>query len=584
MGISHCGGGQVVTWLILLLIYIFSDVTSGLQTCSSGTETRSTQIQLNVSTTQINTGGGMCSCRLTVSQTSQVKVFTFTGWTQQCDTYMTIQKWRTSSQCTHGVSQTIPGQNHTVNTSEEIWILVVAMPKAKGLSGQLQFRIQSSSGHLNIDCFEPNTNSSTTTSTTSTTRTTEKPTSSSLPTTVKVITTAGTSQGQATASGAATVSTSPGLSTGSAGSQESSTGSGGSPGLSTGTRGSPGSSTGSGGTTEPSPTQSSIKDNSPGSFPAAAVAGGIGGGLLLILIIVIAVTCYRRSRDNDQRILEDVPNTSKQHSGYVNHSYENEEPLSHENDLYHSSGAYNKHPEEQKLDKEEDTIQKQDTSTVSGAPPAESGGGMKPSDDVADPGPAPVSSDISDMYAAVAEVQPGNLVVVDSDMYVAVDEVQPGNPVVVDNDMYAAVDEVQAGNPVAVDSDMHDTGDDIHGEQASNGLPGTDDLYAVVNKPGGQSTATDEPGSPDGIVSPSGDIYTVVDKSKPVEDSATDGDVYAVVDKSRKQIKDHNGYGQGDDLSADDQEAALSMMNSALEDGLDDTTPPAYPTVQSTDL
>ncbi|XP_048240520.1 uncharacterized protein LOC124140007 [Haliotis rufescens] len=554
MGISHCGGGQGVTWLILLLMYIFRDVTSDLQTCSSGTETTTNQIILGVSSTQTNTEGWMCSCRLTVSQTLQVEMFLVDrSWSQDCSTYMTIQKWKTDTQCRGNTPvQPPPALVKNVTRSDEIWILLVgSSAETKKLFGKLQFKFkQPQAGKLNIECFELNMNSSTTTapSTTSTTTvTTEKPTSSSQPTTVTEIPrpTNSTPQRQTTSPSAATVRTS-----------GSSTWSGGSPGASTGSAGK---------STQAPPSPDSNKKDSSINFPAAAVAGGIGGGLLLILIIVIAVTCYRRSRDNDQRILEVVPNTSKQHSGCVNHSYENEEPLSHENDLYHSSGAYNKHPEEQKLDKEEDTIQKQDTSTVSGAPSAESGGGMKPSDDVAVPGPAPMSSDISDMYAPV-------------------DEVQAGNPVVVDSDMYAAVDEVQAGNPMVVDSDLQDTGDDIHGEQASNGLPGTDDLYAVVNKPGGQPTATDEPGSPDGIVSPSGDIYAVVDKSKPVEDSATDGDVYAVVDKSRKQIKDHNGSGQGDDLSADDQEAALSMMNSALEDGLDDTTPPAYPTVQSTDL
>ncbi|XP_048240048.1 cell wall protein DAN4-like [Haliotis rufescens] len=133
----------------------------------------------------------MCSCRLTVSQTAQVGLFPI-GWTQQCDTYMTIQKWRASSQCTNGVGQTIPGQIHTVTTSEETWILVVALPGARGLSGQLQFKLQSSSaGQLKIDCFEPNTNSSTTTplSTTSVSTSSSTLTTTTSPKTTAVTTT-----------------------------------------------------------------------------------------------------------------------------------------------------------------------------------------------------------------------------------------------------------------------------------------------------------------------------------------------------------------------------------------------------------
>ncbi|XP_048240322.1 cell wall protein DAN4-like [Haliotis rufescens] len=148
--------------LLTLVVLTLPSVISGLQTCSSGTETSSKQILLNVSTTQINTGGGMCSCRLTVSQTAQVEMFS-NSWTQQCDTYMTIQKWRTSSECKNGIVQTIPGRSQTVNTGEEVWILVVATPGARGLSGQLQFKLKSSSVQLNIECFVPNTNSYTTT-------------------------------------------------------------------------------------------------------------------------------------------------------------------------------------------------------------------------------------------------------------------------------------------------------------------------------------------------------------------------------------------------------------------------------------
>ncbi|XP_048240047.1 uncharacterized protein LOC124140052 [Haliotis rufescens] len=156
----------------------------------------------------------MCYCRLIVSQTTQVEMFP-TSLTEQCDISITIKKWRTSSQCTNGAAQTIPGQTHTVNTSEEIWILVVATrPGARGLLGQLQFRLKSSSGQLNIECFEPNTNSSTSTGslstktltftittspkTTAVTTTTERLTSTPPHTTETLRPTAITPQGQTT--------------------------------------------------------------------------------------------------------------------------------------------------------------------------------------------------------------------------------------------------------------------------------------------------------------------------------------------------------------------------------------------------
>ncbi|XP_046566230.1 mucin-5AC-like isoform X1 [Haliotis rubra] len=126
--------------LLTLAVLTVPAVISGLQACSSGTDTSSTQILLDVSSTQINTGGGMCSCRLTVTQTTQVDMFTV-SWTPQCDTYMTIQKWGTSTQCTNGVVQTPPAKTHTITTGEEIWILVVATkPGSRGLSGQLQLK------------------------------------------------------------------------------------------------------------------------------------------------------------------------------------------------------------------------------------------------------------------------------------------------------------------------------------------------------------------------------------------------------------------------------------------------------------
>ncbi|XP_046363302.2 cell wall integrity and stress response component 2-like [Haliotis rufescens] len=177
--------------LLTLVVLTLPSVTSGLQTCSSGTETSSNQVLLDLSTTQINRGGGMCSCRLTVSQTAQVDVFS-DSWTQQCDTYMTIEKWRTSSQCTNGIVQSITGLIHTVNTGEEIWILVVATPGARGLSGQLQFKLKSSSaGQLKIECFEPNSNSSTTTtlSTTSVSTSSSTLTTTTSPQTTAVTTT-----------------------------------------------------------------------------------------------------------------------------------------------------------------------------------------------------------------------------------------------------------------------------------------------------------------------------------------------------------------------------------------------------------
>ncbi|XP_046363306.2 uncharacterized protein LOC124140016 [Haliotis rufescens] len=151
--------------LLTLVFLSLPSVSSGLQTCSSGTETSSNQIILDVSTTQINRLGGVCSCRLTVSQINtgaetDVEMFP-NGWTQGCDTYMTIPKWSTGTQCTNGVVQIPPAQSHTVTTDDEVRILVVALlPGTRGLSGQLQFKLKSSLDLLNIECFEPNTNSS----------------------------------------------------------------------------------------------------------------------------------------------------------------------------------------------------------------------------------------------------------------------------------------------------------------------------------------------------------------------------------------------------------------------------------------
>ncbi|XP_046543010.1 uncharacterized protein LOC124253301 isoform X2 [Haliotis rubra] len=71
------------------------------------------------------------------------------SWIPQCDTYMTIPKWRTSTQCTNGAVQSPPAQTHTVNTGEEIWILVVATKYgAYRLSGQLQFKVKQPSGEI----------------------------------------------------------------------------------------------------------------------------------------------------------------------------------------------------------------------------------------------------------------------------------------------------------------------------------------------------------------------------------------------------------------------------------------------------
>ncbi|XP_046582666.1 uncharacterized protein LOC124290024 [Haliotis rubra] len=516
----------------------------------------------------------MCSCRLTVTQTTQVDMFAF-GWTPQCDTYMTIPKQ--SGGQVHSV-QMVLFKLHLhrltpVTTGEEIWILVVATkPGARGLSGQLQFKVKQPSAQLTIECFEPNTNSSTTTPTTASPTTTPVPTTTTVPTTtVTSMMTASTRSTTSTEKHSVTsptdstpqVQTTSGAATGDTSTSSSAEVTSGSAATPAGT------------TQASSPTQGAITDNK--GFPVAAVAGGIGGGLILILIIIIAVTCYRRKQDNDPRILEDIPSTNKQHSGYVNHSYENEEPVTQGNVLYHSCGAYDKQPEEQALGKEEDNIQKQESSPVSGAPPGEGGDGMKHPGADADPGPALVSSDVSDMYAAV-------------------DEVQAGNPVLVDNDMYATADGIAQEQPSGLNSTLglyavvnypDEPAAATEEPKSQDGIVSpSGDIYAVVDKskPGEQPTETDEPGSQEGIVSPSGDIYAVVNKSKSVDDSATD-DVYAVVDKSRKHgSMDQDGSGQEGDLSTDDQEAALSMMNSALEEGLDDTAPPASPTIQSTDL
>ncbi|XP_046566234.1 uncharacterized protein LOC124274910 isoform X2 [Haliotis rubra] len=162
--------------LLNVAVLTLPAVISGLQTCSSGTEMSSTQILLDVSSTQINTEGGMCSCRLTVSQTTQVDMFPV-SLAPRCDTYMLIHKWRTSSECTNGAVHTPPAQSHNVNTYEEIWILVVAtIPGSKGLSGQLQFKVKQPSDQLTFECFEPNTNSSTTTTSTGRIPSTSQPT------------------------------------------------------------------------------------------------------------------------------------------------------------------------------------------------------------------------------------------------------------------------------------------------------------------------------------------------------------------------------------------------------------------------
>ncbi|XP_071114754.1 uncharacterized protein [Haliotis cracherodii] len=142
--------------LLTLIVLTLPIVISGLQTCSSGTETSSNQIILDVSTTQINTGGGMCSCRLTVSQTTNVDMITTNG-RKQCHSSMTIQKWNIGTTCN------IFPKSHIVTTGEEIWVLVVATSGARKLSGRRQFKLIPSSGQLNIECFEPNSNSSSTT-------------------------------------------------------------------------------------------------------------------------------------------------------------------------------------------------------------------------------------------------------------------------------------------------------------------------------------------------------------------------------------------------------------------------------------
>ncbi|XP_067676337.1 uncharacterized protein [Haliotis asinina] len=165
--------------LVNLVVVTLPAVITGLQTCSSGIETSSMQIMLDVSTTQISTGGGVCSCRLTVSHTTQVEMFP-SDWTPQCDTCMTIQKWGKSTQCTNGVVQT--GQTNNVNTGEEIWILMVATkPGGRGLSGLVQFKVKQPSLQLTIKCFTPNTNSSTATTPIQTSSTTT--TTPSVPTT-----------------------------------------------------------------------------------------------------------------------------------------------------------------------------------------------------------------------------------------------------------------------------------------------------------------------------------------------------------------------------------------------------------------
>ncbi|XP_067676095.1 uncharacterized protein [Haliotis asinina] len=184
-------------FLLTVAALMLPAAISGLQICSAGTGRSPSQIQLDVSTTQINTAGGMCSCRLTVSHPVLVDMFT-NAWKQQCDSYMTVQKWGYSTQCTNGVVPTPSGQIHMVSFGEEILILVVASkPGAKGLSGQLSFMIQQS-GMLNLECFAPNTNSSTTTTTSttlvsttsSTSRRNVATTTSPLPKTTRMITSA----------------------------------------------------------------------------------------------------------------------------------------------------------------------------------------------------------------------------------------------------------------------------------------------------------------------------------------------------------------------------------------------------------
>ncbi|XP_067676093.1 uncharacterized protein [Haliotis asinina] len=240
--------------LLTLVVVTLPAVTTELQTCTSGTETSSMQIMLNVSITHITTGGGMCSCRLTVSNTTQVEMFPSTDWTSVCDTHMTIQKWGTSTQCTNGVVQAPSGQIHTVSTGEEVWILMVARkPGAKGLSGRLQFKVKQPSVQLNIECFKPNTNSSTTTT----------PTTPSVPTTVTSMTTTSPTPTTSTdkTTTRATDSTPTGQTTSGAATGDISS--------SSSTGATSGSAAASAGSTQATatPTQGAITDNTEGTFP-----------------------------------------------------------------------------------------------------------------------------------------------------------------------------------------------------------------------------------------------------------------------------------------------------------------------------
>ncbi|XP_071115115.1 uncharacterized protein [Haliotis cracherodii] len=296
--------------LLTLIVLTLPSVISGLQTCSSGTETNSNQILLDVSTTQINTGGGMCSCKLTVSQTAQVEMFSV-DWTQTCDTYMTIQKWRTSSQCTNSIAQTMPGQSHTVTTGEEIWILVLATPGARGLSGQLLFKLKSSSVQLYVECFVPNTNSSTTTTpsttlvstppltfttttslkTTAVTTTTERLTSTPPHATETLRPTAITPQGQSTTS------------------------------VSTGLAAGPG-------TTKATTTQISMKgcQSRNNDFPVGIFAAGIATGAVLVVIAgALYVFTSRRWWRSRHEKSDDIP-VSEVHPTYSGLKPRTQEP------------------------------------------------------------------------------------------------------------------------------------------------------------------------------------------------------------------------------------------------------------------
>ncbi|XP_067676091.1 salivary glue protein Sgs-3-like [Haliotis asinina] len=302
--------------LLTLVVVTLPAVTTELQTCTSGTETSSMQIMLDVSITQIATGGGMCSCRLTVSNTTQVEMFPSTDWTSQCGTYMTIQKWGTSTSCTNGVVQTPSGQTHTVSTGEEVWILMLARkPGANGLSGRLQFKVKPPSVKLNIECFKPNTNSSTTTTptTTSSTTTTTVPTTvtsmkttSTRPTSTEKPTTTATDstpQGQtATASGGTSSRSSAGTTFGSAAAST--------------------------GSTQAKPTQGVTTDSTKDPFPGGIFAAGVATGIGLVLIAggLYVVISRRKWWTFHRHKPDDIP-LSDAHPTYSGFTPRTEEPM-----------------------------------------------------------------------------------------------------------------------------------------------------------------------------------------------------------------------------------------------------------------